>query len=304
MVLTDLTTTINTKPNSIVQYSYPTTKMTSRNYTYIPNYASNQNFSASFDNKYISGVCREMVFTRPNHKFKFSHDGELVIKHIKSDNDIFYVVVPIIFKGKNSSQIDILLETRDTKKQQLDLNMDLKNLNSSIICYQINKGNSENTYVFVFEKPISIKNNISSGISTFSAFNGKKSTIRIENGQNIEDEIECEYVTSADDTGSISNKENRKMVTNIFVWVFIVLGLFLCSLYFFTYIAKMDIEMANNIFLGIGVSSFILFVVFISLFTNTSTKKIEYGSMTIFSTLLMLITILARTGRFLIQPTP
>jgi hypothetical protein len=293
----NLTTTINTKQNSIVQYTYPMTKMTSSGNTYFPNYVSTPNFSASFDNKYISGVCREMTFTTPKHKFKFAHDAELVIKHIKSDNDIFYVVIPLIFSTSKSSQLDTLLEL---KNKSVDLNADLKKLNSSIICYQINDGSSANNYVFVFEKPISMKGKISR-MDIFRAFNGKKNTIRIQNGQNIEDEIECEYVTTSDDSTSVSNTENQRMVTKIFVWVFIVLGLFLSALYLFTYISKnpnVDMETAKNIYLGIGVVSFTMLLIYIRLFTNTTTKRIEYGFMTIFSILIMLLTILALTGRF------
>jgi len=277
------------------------TKMTSNGNTYFPNYVSTPNFSASFDNKYISGVCREMTFTTPKHNFNFDHDAELVIKHIKSDNDIFYVVIPLIFSTSKSSQLDTLLELTnksvELKNKSVELNTDLKKLNSSIICYQINDGDN---YVFVFEKPISMKGKISS-MDNFDAFNGQKNTIRIKNGQNIEDEIECEYVTTSDDSTSVSNEENQRMVTKIFVWVFIVLGLFLSALYLFTYISKnpnVDMETAKNIYLGIGVVSFTMLLIYIRLFTNTTTKRIEYGFMTIFSILIMLLTILALTGRF------
>jgi uncharacterized protein YneF (UPF0154 family) len=270
------------------------TKMTSSGNTYFPNYVSTPNFSASFDNKYISGVCREMTFSTPKHKFNFSHSAELVIKHIKSDNDIFYVVIPLIFSTDKTSQLDALLEL---KNKSAELNSDLKKLKSSIICYQIKDGSSANAYVFVFEKPISIKSKISR-MDKFNAFNGQKNAIRIQNGENIEDEIECEYVTTSDETTSV---ENQRMVTKIFVWVFIVLGLFLSALYVFTYISKnpnLDVETVQNIYLGIGVVSFTLLMVYINLFINTTTKRIEYGFMTVFSILVMLLTILALTGRF------
>ena len=290
----NLTSTISTKKNSIVQYTYPMTKMTSSGNTYFPNYVSTPNFSASFDNKYISGVCREMTFSTPKHKFNFSHSAELVIKHIKSDNDIFYVVIPLIFNTDKTSQLDALLEL---KNKSAELNSDLKKLKSSIICYQIKDGSSANAYVFVFEKPISIKSKISR-MDNFGAFNGEKNAIRIQNGENIEDEIECEYVTTSDES---TNVENQRMVTKIFVWVFIVLGLFLSALYVFTYISKnpnLDVETVQNIYLGIGVVSFTLLMVYINLFINTTTKRIEYGFMTVFSILVMLLTILALTGRF------
>ena len=293
----NLTSTISTKQNSIVQYTYPMTKMTSSGNTYFPNYVSTPNFSASFDDKYISGVCREMTFSTPKHKFNFTHSAELVIKHIKSDNNIFYVVIPLIFSTDKTSQIDALLEL---KNKSVELNTDLKKLKSSIICYQIKDGSSANAYVFVFEKPISIKSKISR-MDNFGAFNGEKNAIRIQNGENIEDEIECEYVTTSDDSTSVSNVENQRMVTKIFVWVFIVLGLFLSALYVFTYISKnpnLDLETVQNIYLGVGVVSFTLLLVFINLFINTTTKRIEYGFMTVFSILVMLLTILALTGRF------
>jgi len=293
----NLTSTISTKQNSIVQYTYPMTKMTSSGNTYFPNYVSTPNFSASFDDKYISGVCREMTFSTPKHKFNFSHSAELVIKHIKSDNGIFYVVIPLIFSTDKTSQLDALLEL---KNKSVELNADLKKLKSSIICYQINDGSSANAYVFVFEKPISMKSKISR-MSNFGAFNGQKNAIRIQNGENVEDEIECEYVTTSDQSTSVSNVKNQRMVTKIFVWVFIVLGLFLSALYVFTYISKnpnLDVETVQNIYLGVGAVSFILLMVYINLFINTTTKRIEYGFMTIFSILVMLLTILALTGRF------
>jgi hypothetical protein len=293
----NLSSKIDTKQNSIVQYTYPMTKMTSSGNTYFPNYVSTPNFSASFDDKYISGVCREMTFSTRKHKLKSYHNAELVIKHIKSDNGVFYVVIPIIFSTDKTSQIDALLEL---KNKSVELNSDLKKLKSSIICYQIKDGKSANDYVFVFEKPISIKGKISR-MSNFQAFDERKNTFRIQNGQNIEDEIECEYVTTSDKSTSVSNVENQRMVTKIFVWVFIVLGLFLSALYLFTYIStnkNLDTETAKNIYLGVGAVSFILLMVYINLFINTTTKRIEYGFMTIFSILVMLLTILALTGRF------
>jgi uncharacterized protein YneF (UPF0154 family) len=238
-----------------------------------------------------------MTFSTPKHKFNFSHSAELVIKHIKSDNGIFYVVLPLIFSTDKTSQLDALLEL---KNKSVELNADLKKLKSSIICYQINDGSSANAYVFVFEKPISMKSKISR-MSNFGAFNGQKNTIRIQNGENVEDEIECEYVTTSDQSTSVSNVKNQRMVTKIFVWVFIVLGLFLSALYVFTYISKnpnLDVETVQNIYLGVGAVSFILLMVYINLFINTTTKRIEYGFMTIFSILVMLLTILALTGRF------
>jgi hypothetical protein len=57
-------------------------------------------------------------------------------------------------------------------------------------------------------------------------------------------------------------------------------------------------ETAKNIYLGVGVISFILLMTYINLFINTTTKRIEYGFMTVFSILVMLLTILASTGRF------
>jgi len=291
-----------TEPNSVVQYSYPMTTLTNTpgSYEYFPNfYGLNPNFSASFKNTYISGVCKKMTFTRPTHNLNVFHDGELVIEHIKSDNNSFFVVIPLIFKSQKSSQIDILLETSEKNSQKLDLNLDLKTIKTDIICYQIKNGKNKNDYVFVFENPILIKNNILSGMNMFNKFDEGKNFFRIQSGQNIEDEIECEYVTETDK--SSSTVENQKMVTNIFVWVLIVLGLFLCALYMFAIVSKkLDVDTANNIYLGIGVVAFTMLLIYIRLFTNTTTKKIQYGSMTIFSILIMLLSILAVNNYFVI----
>jgi hypothetical protein len=63
---------------------------------------------------------------------------------------------------------------------------------------------------------------------------------------------------------------------------------------------KLDIDTANNIYLGIGVVAFTMLLIYIRLFTNTTTKKIQYGSMTIFSILIMLLSILALNNYFVI----
>ena len=51
----------------------------------------------------------------------------------------------------------------------------------------------------------------------------------LTNAQNIEDETQCEYVTQTD---ANVNPANQQMVSDIFVWTSITLGLILCLFYF------------------------------------------------------------------------
>ena len=297
-ILTDVNASEKKKAN--IQYSYPIAKVTkfSLNKYLLNFYGLNQNFSASVFDSYISGVCVNATFYRNKHDTGIEHNAELVLEHKTSNSQTFYVVIPI------NTGIESNLDNINSEAPVLELNSMLKQ--NSILCYQ----DTDDKYVFVFQNPISMAN-IPSSLQTAPMFNKSikreiiikkikkknKNTNKItyvnkySNGsyygvlteaQNIEDEIQCEYVTQTD-----ANVEpaNRQMVSDIFVWTSITLGLILCLFYFLKLVNEKisipgDAELIYKVIGGIG---FLMLVIFIRLFTNTTTKKIQYGSITIFS---------------------
>ena len=296
----DLTVINKVDKNANIQYSYPIAKVTNTQTSYFLNfYGLSQNFSASFNGTYISGVCIKATIITPKHQINGNHYAELVLEHKKSDNSSFYVVIPLVQDSQAKSQLDILVDIVDPESKVLDLNLDLKNIKSSMICYQ----DTSNYYVFVFENPIKTMSQIPS--QSFDKFNNiqnittgskKKKNLkttstafRITKSQNIEDEIECEYVTETDTN---AKPVDTKMVTTIVIWVFILLGLVLCLLYVLTLVsAKAEAESAKTIYAVVGGFGLILLIIFISLFINTSTRKIQYGSMTFFSIIAILLSL-------------
>jgi hypothetical protein len=275
-ILTDINASDKKKAN--IQYSYPVAKVTKFTLNkYLLNfYGLNQNFSASVFDSYISGVCVNATFYRNKHDTGIEHNAELVLEHKTSNSQTFYVVIPI------NTGIESNLDNINSEAPVLELNSMLKQ--NSILCYQ----DTDDKYVFVFQNPISMAN-IPSSLQTAPMFNksikrkGKKFYYGfLTNAQNIEDEIQCEYVTQTD-----ANVEpaNRQMVSDIFVWTSITLGLILCLFYFLKLVNEKisipgDAELIYKVIGGIG---FLMLVIFIRLFTNTTTKKIQYGSITIFS---------------------
>jgi hypothetical protein len=233
---------------------------------------------------YISGVCINATFYKNRHNTGIEHSAELVLEHKTPNSQTFYVVIPVN-TGTESNLDNIVSED-----PVLELNSLLKK-KKSIFYYQ----NTDNNHVFVFQNPISMT--ILPSLQNAPMFNknikrkGKKSYYGfLTNAQNIEDEIQCEYVTQTD-----ANVEpaNRQMVSDIFVWTSITLGLILCLFYFLKLInekAISDAELIYKVISGIG---FLMLVIYIRLFTNTTTKKIQYGSMTIFSLIAIGLSLMA-----------
>ena len=284
-ILTDINASDKKKAN--IQYSYPVAKVTnlSTNKYLLNFYGLNQNFSASVFDSYISGVCINATFYKNRHDTGIEHSAELVLEHKTPNSQTFYVVIPVN-TGTESNLDNIVSED-----PVLELNSLLKK--KSIFYYQ----NTDNNHVFVFQNPISMT--ILPSLQNAPMFNknikkkGKKSYYGfLTNAQNIEDEIQCEYVTQTD-----ANVEpaNRQMVSDIFVWTSITLGLILCLFYFLKLINEKisiisDAELIYKVISGIG---FLMLVIYIRLFTNTTTKKIQYGSMTIFSLIAIGLSLMA-----------
>lgn len=284
-ILTDINASDKKKAN--IQYSYPVAKVTnlSTNKYLLNFYGLNQNFSASVFDSYISGVCINATFYKNRHNTGIEHSAELVLEHKTPNSQTFYVVIPVN-TGTESNLDNIVSED-----PVLELNSLLKK--KSIFYYQ----NTDNNHVFVFQNPISMT--ILPSLQNAPMFNknikkkGKKSYYGfLTNAQNIEDEIQCEYVTQTD-----ANVEpaNRQMVSDIFVWTSITLGLILCLFYFLKLINEKisiisDAELIYKVISGIG---FLMLVIYIRLFTNTTTKKIQYGSMTIFSLIAIGLSLMA-----------
>lgn len=306
--MVDLTGINKVDKTANIQYSYPIAKVTNITPTsyFLNFYGLSQNFSASFNGTYISGVCIKATIITPKHKINYNHYAELVLEHKKSDNSSFYVVIPLVQDSQAKSQLDILVDTYDPESKVIDLNLDLKNIKSNMICYQ----DTSNYYVYVFENPIKTKTQIPSqsfdkfkNIKIITTGSKKKknrkttsTAFRITKSQNVEDELECEYVTETD---ANATPADTKMVTTIVIWVFILLGLVLCVLYSLMLIStKADADSANTIYMVVGGISIILLTIYIRLFTNTSTRKIQYGSMTIFSIIAIILSLLAYNGYF------
>jgi hypothetical protein len=80
-------------------------------------------------------------------------------------------------------------------------------------------------------------------------------------------------------------------------WSFILMGLFLSMVYALTLVSsKAEPDAANTVFMVCGGVGIILLIIHIRLFTQTTTKKVEYGSMTIFSIMVILLSLLAYNG--------
>lgn len=284
-ILTDINASDKKKAN--IQYSYPVAKVTnlSTNKYLLNFYGLNQNFSASVFDSYISGVCINATFYKNRHNTGIEHTAELVLEHKTPNSQTFYVVIPVN-TGTESNLDNIVSED-----PVLELNSLLKK--KSIFYYQ----NTDNNHVFVFQNPISMT--ILPSLQNDPMFNknikkkGKKSYYGfLTNAQNIEDEIQCEYVTQTD---ANVNPANQQMVSDIFVWTSITLGLILCLFYFLKLINEKiliisDAELIYKVISGIG---FLMLVIYIRLFTNTKTKRIQYGSMTIFSLIAIGLSLMA-----------
>ena len=86
---------------------------------------------------------------------------------------------------------------------------------------------------------------------------------------------------------------NTRMITNIFVWTSITLALILCLFYFMKIISEKSPDNANTIYIVVGGIGFMLFLIYIRLFTNTRTKKIQYGAMTSMSLISIVLSLMA-----------
>jgi hypothetical protein len=291
-----------------IQYSYPVASVNGSNPYSLNFYGLNQNFSASFTHNgsstYISGVCVKATITGKSHILPndSASNAELVLEHKKSDNTTFYVVVPVILQKNSANPMELEPES------VFDLNSKLKKNKPKIVCYKTSKN-----YVFVFEEPVyinssvTIKNamtNVFDKISQFSIKIGKKkstttSAFRASKGQNVQDEIECEYVTQTDTN---AKPADTKLMTSILTWVFIMFGILLCLTYVLTLVSnRATEESANTIYIVTAIIGVILFISYIRMFTNTTSRKIQYGSMTILSIMTILMPLLAYNG-FLKKP--
>ena len=291
-----------------IQYSYPVASVNGTNPYLLNFYGLNQNFSASFTHNgsstYISGVFVKATITGKSHILPndSASNAELVLEHKKSDNTTFYVVVPVILQKNSANPMELEPES------VFDLNSKLKKNKPKIVCYKTSKN-----YVFVFEEPVyinssvTIKNamtNVFDKISQFSIKISKNketttSAFRASKGQNVQDEIECEYVTQTDTN---AKPADTKLMTSILTWVFIMFGILLCLTYVLTLVSnRATEESANTIYIVTAIIGVILFISYIRMFTNTTSRKIQYGSMTILSIMTILMPLIAYNG-FLKKP--
>ena len=307
--MVDLTNINKKDKNAVVQYSYPIAKISSStaNTFYLNFYGYTQNFSASFkiDDKdtYISGICTKAIITGKSHKVgNDNHNAELVLEHKTSNNMPFYVVFPLKFGSTASSQVDILFE-QSPQDQVIDLNENLKDLKTDMICYKDSGG--ANPFVFVFKDSLSVKVSKPSGLTTFSKFNGilknKKIPTAINiSGTNTQDEVECEYIKEVDENIPTADK---KYALTIVYWMFAFTLMSMSVFYGLTWIQntqlilheETDKQLKQNIFWGLIVVGIILFIIFVSLFF-TKSLNVNYGATSIFSLYIVVVASYALIG--------
>jgi hypothetical protein len=308
-----------THKNAKIRYSYPEMSMTKNgNKTYSPSDSSQTFFEFNDDGVSISGKCSEISIIRPSHNVQMGvgmeQDADLVLKHVVTNTStVFYVVIPLVQEVvSESAEIEKIVENETTTgtstNTPYDLNKDLKKIKPNIICYKDSKIAS---YVFVFDKPILTKDAITgnptnpfNGVRYVTTGKGKRkksksSAFLVKNNQNIEDTIECEYVTQTDVNAKPADK---KLVTNIFMWVFLTLGLILCLNYFLNIINDRVADKLT-IFTIIGGIGSIMLMVYVRMFSMTATKKVQYGSMMFFSLATIGLSLMAYNG-MLFKSTP
>ncbi len=282
---------VNKKAN--VQYSYPVANVQNgpNKYEFSLQFNGfNPNFSASFDNTYISGVCVKATVSNNTHNLG---NAELVLEHKKSDNTSFYVVIPLVFDSENKSSLDVLFLVDEDRVLHLD--SDFKK-NKSVYCYK--NDNNTSAYIVVFDTPVYIQQG-KPLLSDFSKFNGMKSKsgFKITNAQNIEDEIVCEYETQIDENAPVADTTTLK---TILLWVFILLGYMVLLVYFLTMVANTAVpDQAKYVYMLSGVVGVVLFLLFIRLFSNTETNQIKYGALVCLSIMTMLLSLIAHNRYFI-----
>ena len=310
--MVDLTNINKTDKNAVVQYSYPIAKINSStaNTFYLNFYGFTQNFSASFKigekDTYISGICTKATITGKSHKIgSDNHDAELVLEHKKSDNMPFYVVFPLKFNS-SASQVDILFE-QSPQDQVIDLNENLKSMDSKMVCYKDSGFTS--SYVFVFKQSLSVNVSKPSGLQPFTKFNGiskeresskknaKKIPVAINiSGTNTQDEVECEYIKEVDENIPTADK---KYALNIVYWMFAFTLMSMSVFYGLTWVQNapaLTDDIKSNIFkilIGIGT---LFFIIFVSLFFSKS-MNVNYGATSIFSLYIIAIASYALIGK-------
>ena len=310
--MVDLTGVNLADKNANVQYSYPIakiSKVSDSNTFYLNFYGFTQNFSASFkigeQDTYISGICTKAIITGKSHKIgSDNHDAELVLEHKKSDNMPFYVVFPLKFNS-SVSQVDRLFE-QSLSDQVIDLNENLKSMDSKMVCY---KDNETKNYAFVFKTPITVGITKPSGLQPFSKFNGilkapestKKGAKKIRwatniKGDNTQDEVECEYIKEVDEN---IPKSDKKFALNIVYWMFAFTLMSMSVFYGLTWVQNapaLTDDIKSNIFkilIGIGT---LFFIIFVSLFFSKS-MNVNYGATSIFSLYIIAIASYALIGK-------
>jgi hypothetical protein len=301
ILMTDLTILTNINPldrnKANIQLSYPEARIkgTPTEYSYTK-LTMAPNFSASIFNTYINGSCNAIKICGKMHETGIEHDAELVLEHV-SGTTTFYVVIPILFNA-SPTVLDKLIEPLASSEGIIiALNSLLQN-DKSVFYYQSKSYNP----VFVFKMPIFSSKPKPSSLANYSTiFNGIYSTKAskkakpvyrgfLANALIIDEEIQCEYVTQTD-----ANVEpaNQQLVTDIFVWTSITLGLVLGLFYFLRIISKKPPDSANTIYTVVGGIGFLMLMIYISLFTNTTIKKVQYGAMTFLSLAAIVLSLMA-----------
>ena len=191
----------NEKSNISVQFSYPVVDNVIYNNDtssfFLPNNSVAPNFAYTdgVNNLYISGATIKGYISSSNIK----SNPELVLEHQSSSSDKkFYVVIPLKYDTKATSSLSKL---KSGSKVSLDLNKDISQKNT--IYHYLSTGG---VHVFVFDAPISIKQNVLSvqNISGVPTSGGEK--YKITSNTKVEDEIVCGYSEETDTAASGKDK--------------------------------------------------------------------------------------------------
>ena len=293
---------------AIVQYSYPDAIVQNRTKAYefsLRFNGFNQNFSASFDSTYISGVCVKAMVSKTNHDLggtaELDGNAELVLEHKKSNNTPFYVVIPLAFDSTgDTSSLDVLFLKND-EFRLLNLDSEL-NKNKSIYYYK----NNNDIDIFVFDTKVYINQEIPSDLSNFKLDGIKSSSgFKITNAQNVENEIVCEYETETDTNADVADTNadvaDTTPLMNFLFWFSVLSGSMLILVFILRYVSTKISTYAVNVYYSLFFAGLVLFIANIITISTTKKKELQFtcGALIFLSLIIMLLSVLALFNQFI-----
>ncbi len=250
--------------NSSIQFSYPSINniILTGNSFFIPNNSTTPSFSLTdgTNNKYISGTAVKGYIGNNN----IMSNPELVIEHMSANTGTkFYVVIPLAKDNKTKSTLSRL---NNKSSVTLDLNSDIP-LKNTVYHYT---DSGENTHVFVFKTPITVKDNFSSGasVSSLPSLDSKtsKQTYIVNSNTKVEDEVVCGSIEP--ETVKSKSNEDVKMTTVVYA-----LGMFLSCIVIIAISVQLlsTMNADSQFWFAVGcIPFFFIFIVALLLFYKTN----------------------------------